>query len=265
MKAYYDLLSWVFWHGQEISIRGLKIKELINETLRISGTNFYAVPEIRPISKVVPYLMGELAWYFSGSNDVNGILRYSKFWDKIKNPDNSVNSNYGYNVFYKKNQFHKTQYEWVKEQLIKDKSTRKAIILYTDQENCFDTNRDFVCTQLQHFFIRNNELFSIVYIRSSDMIKGLTYDMPFWSIVQNQLYLELLNVYPYLKLCEIVVHFGSIHIYETDFKLVESILSSSRQDSILVYLNQVIPLGESQKWYEENLPSIINMHFIDAK
>jgi len=261
MNEYFDLLKKVYYFGENIKVRNFYVKELINQRIVVSNkNNFYSLKNVRDFNVISRYLIGELSWYFSGDINVKGILKYSKFWDKIKNFDDTVNSNYGFLVFYKKNKYNITQFNWALSQLLKDKNTRKSAILYADSEYCFQENLDFVCTQLQQFFIRDNVLDSIVYIRSSDMIFGLTFDIPWWSIVQQYMLLLLNSKFNYnLCLGRLFINFGSVHLYERHFNMIEKMVNSNNIKQHFVKLNEIIPLGKSQYWYEKNINKYIEI------
>jgi thymidylate synthase len=250
---YYSLLKEIYENGKEYEIRGLKTKELLGVRLTVTDYNFFSFVLSRDIDLVKKYFFGELAWYLSGSTDVKDIMKYSKFWDKIKNPDETVNSNYGYLIFHKENKNRLTSFEWVVRSLIKDKYSRQAIALYNDRDYYYDYNKDFVCSQLQHFFIRDNKLISFVYLRSSDAILGLTYDIPWWSFVHQQVLLRLKDVYPELILGEMEVTIGSCHIYENKYSLVEQMLYHDNMQKYFVKLNVQAPLRQKMSWYEEHI------------
>ena len=252
-ESYEQILKEILLNGENISTRGLVTRELINITIRIDSlhTIFHSIT-VRPYNQVKKYLLGELCWYFSGSKNVNEIIKYSKFWDKLKDDENKVNSNYGYLVFYKENKYELTQYNWCKKTLEQDVNSRQAIIMYNQPEYFYKENKDFICAQLQHFFIRDNKLSSIIYIRSSDAILGLTYDIPWFSLVQQYLCLELNMKYDKLMNGNLTVNIGSSHIYENKIALVKSMLSNGIEKEVLL-LKKVIPLFNSQKWYEDNL------------
>lgn len=253
--SYHSLLKSLHLCGNEVTVRCLKTKELINTQFVIKDYNFYSC-ESRKLETILDYLYGEFAWYFSGSRNVNDISKYSKFWLKLKNEDNTVNSNYGWLIFYKGKQ---SGFDWSYNQLIKDINSRKAIILYNDRDCYYDNNKDFICTQLQHFFIRNMTLYSIIYLRSSDCILGLTYDIPWYSIVHQQMYLKLLENYKNIKLGGIYVNIGSIHVYENKFNLLEKIVNSINNYYFIKLLSE-IPLHKSIKWYEDNLEKYLKIN-----
>jgi thymidylate synthase len=260
MKQYFELLKKIIDRGKIITSRGLETKELISEKIIISNKhNFYSVDKVRELSSIDKYLFGELCWYFSCNPKVDGILKYSKFWDKIKNEDGTVNSNYGYLIFGKKNKSGYTQFNWALDQLVSDKNTRKSIILYNDKDYFYTNNLDFVCTQLQQFFIRDGKLTSLVFIRSSDVIRGLTFDIPFWSIVQQRLLIHYnLLREDKIKLGELHIFLGSVHIYKEHYKLVNDMLNGEKRE-YFVQLNNFLPTGMNQERYEEIINKLIKI------
>lgn len=248
--CYQELLEDIYRHGKEIGPRGLKTKELRRVQLHIFGYNAIHTKEARPWKDIRAYLFAEMAWYMCGDRYVETILPHSKFWDKIKNADGTANSNYGDLVFYRQNKFGMTSFNWAFKELCKDKDTRKAICLYNDREFFFSENKDLICNQYQHFFIRDNLLECDVALRSSDAIFGLTFNIPWWSLVHQQLFLHLKPIYPELKLGNIVANISSAHIYENKFELVEKMLAEGIQDRFLE-LKKVIPLNYNFKFYNE--------------
>ena len=143
---YKELLANIYTNGSKTSPRGMETKEIINPKLVVDGWNFYASPHQRPYEMVEKYLIGELAWYMSGSIKAEDIVKYSKFWDKLKDQDGEVNSNYGYLTLYKPNNVGYTGYVWALKSLTDDKHSRQAIILYNDRDYYYDGNKDYICT-----------------------------------------------------------------------------------------------------------------------
>ena len=258
MNDYFKLLSKIYNDGQSITARGVTFRELIDQKIVIDPSyNYYSCPS-RHIENTSKYLFGELAWYLSGNRYINGINKYSKFWNQIANKDETANSNYGYLVFYRK-KYEFTNYEWCLNSLISDKHSRQAVMLYNSKEFYYEGNKDFLCTQTQQFFIRNNELISIVNIRSSDAIKGLTFDIPWWSLVQQKLLLDLKTVrHNNLVLGDLIINIGSAHIYNKDLELVNKMLLEDRKFYKIMLFNN-FKLVEDQKYYEDNLNCIVGI------
>ena len=257
---YFQLLKRIMTHGKIITCRGIKTKELINVTLDLDNYNFFYHPIHRTKEDVEKYLYGELAWYLSGERSIEKILPHSKFWENIRNPDNTANSNYGDLVFYRKNSLGITSYEWAKQQILDDKETRKAIVLYNDRELFYPNNKDLVCNQFQHFLIRDNKLNCIVALRSSDAIMGLSFNAPWWSLVHQQLWYEIKKKYPEVKLGWIKANLDSSHIYENKWELVNKMLSDDKAAYFYYKLCAELPIGESYEFYNANIKSAFNEH-----
>lgn len=250
MNDYFSLLKKVFHNGDIVTSRGLKTKELLNQVLYLDTYNTISVEGIRDWQDIQEYLYPELAWYMSGDRDITNILPYSKFWNQIRNADNTANSNYGDLVFYRKNIHGVTSFQWALNRLIEDKSTRKAIVLYNDRSFFFPGNKDLICNQHQNFHIRNNNLHCSVCLRSSDMVYGLTFNMPWWSFVHQTMFLILKDYYPELNLGTITAFLESVHIYENKFELVEKMIENAdKQEERFLKLRKLIIPGENFNSY----------------
>jgi len=219
--AYADWLYDILYNYEyETAPRGKKIREISNMCMIIGDPSYELFKNgVRNIP--LHYLAGELIWYFSGRNDVEFIKNYSKFWEHIKNPDGkTVNSAYGNLLFVEQ----PNQWYWAKNSLIKDKDTRQAILHFNKPQHQFEGNKDFVCTMYGKFDIRNDYLNFYIAMRSSDAIRGITFDIPFFILLQKAMLLELKETYPELKLGTFTFFTNSAHIYEEHFTLVEQML-----------------------------------------
>lgn len=239
-------------HGYTSKPRGLEIKELLGCCIKgkANKSQIIAFPAIRDVSNPEKseglYLMAELLWYFSGSDRSEFIGLFGDTWNRITNIDGTLNSNYGRSILYDSvNGAKYNKFDWMIRTLVKDKDSRQAIIPYANDRIYSDGfGKDFTCTQLQHFFIRNDTLHSIVYIRSSDSIFGLNYDIPFWSLTYQMAkkYLDenILNIAEYDKPSapykdgELTIFIGSSHIYSRHYELCKNICSQfyARDDNI---------------------------------
>ena len=59
-------------------------------------------------------------------------------------------------------------------------------------------------------------------MRSSDIWFGITYDIPFFTILMQVMRVQLLEKYPDLKLGTYTHHSVSLHMYERNFIAIES-------------------------------------------
>lgn len=261
MRHYIHLLKNLLEFGDKVTTRGLTTIELLNVHLTLEPYQvLYSEPNVRSLeTKILPYLRAELAWYFEGVASVSDIKKYAKMWESISNSKGEANSNYGKMVFYDRiHWFNSSYFDWCKIQLETDINSRKAIILYNRPEYFYDT-KDFICTQTQQFFIRDNKLSSTVYIRSSDAIRGLTFDIPWWSIVQQYLMLKLRAQYPSLELGQLTIFIGSSHIY-AEHKNLTRIMSKSKDMSFYnLELKTVPELNKSFVHYYETIMDHISI------
>ena len=90
-------------------------------------------------------------------------------------------------------------------------------------------NKDFVCTLNATFHIRKNRegieyLHMTTTMRSQDVWFGIIYDIPFYTLLQQQMHKHLRKYYPDLLIGDFRHYVLSEHIYEKDFKAVEDML-----------------------------------------
>lgn len=211
----------------ETAPRGLKIRECLNAVLELSNpsSNLFTC-EDKSLTLQTGYLKRELCLYLSGNNKSQYFAKASKFWDKIKNEDGTVNSAYGYLVFNTKNEHGFTQYDWVIKSLVEDKDSRQAIMHFNRTSHQTAGVKDFPCTLTATFHIRGNELLMTTVMRSNDVRKGLQYDLPFFTLLQRLVWLELKKTYPDLKLGKYTHLSQSLHVYESDFEYAEGIINA---------------------------------------
>lgn len=167
------------------------------------------------------YLSGETEWYESGSLLVKDIAKHSKFWNHLADSNGTVNSNYGFLTKIEKHAG-KSQLEWVIERLRQDPHTRQAIMNYNQPRHKYEGVKDFVCTISQQFIQRNGKLDSIVLMRSNDVIYGLSYDMPWFTGIQEQVSKET-----GIPMGKYHHYAASMHVYRRHFKMIEDIANAN--------------------------------------
>ena len=178
--------------------------------------------------KSIPYFAKELLAYFCGSLNINGKYGYglvnaSKFWDKISDDNDCINSNYGYYIFYQLTSENKTQLQWIREQFIKNIDTRRALININGIQHKIKT-KDFLCTVGILFRIENNILNCDVQSRSTDVITGLPYDMGFFSVI-TELLANLLTSDLNEKIIPgyVAMHSSFTQIYDKTAKIADKV------------------------------------------
>ena len=193
--------------------------------------------EVRDLPR--QYLARELSLYLGGVNLAYRFAKASKFWDKIKNPDGTVNSAYGH-ILFCENMFDKEKNQrvipgnrnlhsaWIYAlgTLVKDQYSRQAVLHINQRKHLImKDSKDIPCTMSLVFSIRDNQLNLTVHMRSNDVIKGTTFDIPAFMVFQQAMWLSLREIaYPDLNLGTYTHFVDSLHLYESNFELAEKML-----------------------------------------
>jgi thymidylate synthase len=263
---YIALLNLIMSHGQIIKTRNAETKEVMHVTLEIEN-NLYSFPGIRDLSFILNYWRREWAWYMSGNRDGAYIGEYAKLWARIKNEDGSLNSNYGHLVFYNRTPHlgkitadiqTLPPFEWAAQALEADINSRQGMVTYNTGAFNWVGNKDYICSQHQAFYIRRGQLDCYIALRSSDAIFGLTYNMPWWSFVHQQLFKRLKRTYPSLRLGELKVTIYSAHIYKEHYALVERMLAAEYKTHHALLMKEV-PLGFSAEYYFDTIDEYLQI------
>jgi len=230
--AYLKALEDVWFEPQfKSSPRGMACREIMNYTFTVKN------PDDSPIitqdlerNKVIEsYTAKEVQLYNSMTNRVEDFAKASKFWNKLANPDGTVNSAYGYLIWGNKSCGHPvfmtednklpefvTPWDWAKNSLIKDKDSRQAVMRFSLPEHQFPGNKDQTCTMHGNWLIRDDKLHLTVIMRSNDLMLGLVYDLPWFCSLMDRMVEELKYDYPDLTKGEYTHQSHSMHIYERD-------------------------------------------------
>lgn len=232
--AYRNVLLDIFNEGEEITVRGENVTELLNYGFTLTNPRNRLLNIPGRNEKMRRYIFGELMWYLSGSDKTDYISKYSKFWKNISDDGKHANSAYGKYIFGSMsrkgdgvnygcifdNCERYTQWEWCKELLTKDPNTREAVINIKPVQ-MYET-KDVVCTIALNFYIRYGKLHLTTYMRSNDVIRGLTYDVFMFTFLQELMAAEL-NV----ELGEYNHIVTNMHLYEDDYQLARTIVKQS--------------------------------------
>lgn len=207
-------------HGTKRITRGLGTLETSDEiclTLTDPTKSIITLPPRHKNNRIYQYLEAEFQWFLSGSLDIAPILQFSTFWQQICNADQTINSNYGYYAFFQKND-NLSQFEWCLEKLKKDPFSRQAVINFNQPRHKYAGNMDFVCTMGQQFIRRQNHLDSVVWMRSNDLIYGLTFNLPWFTYLHQRLAEELhlpLGKYSHIA--------STLHVYKKHYSMLRDL------------------------------------------
>ena len=170
----------------------------------------------------LPYAVGLLVWSLNGSDEAEWLSYYHP---NVKNifPDAShLSGSFGKRIFNYKN--HLNQANEVVNKLRKHPTTRRTSILISEPNDHKGENIEFPCAIATQYFIRDNKLHSITFMRAQSAMAVMPYDVFLFMNIQifiaNQLGLE---VGCYTHNC------GTIHIYEDEILKTKEILNCEIQ------------------------------------
>jgi thymidylate synthase len=192
-------------------------------TVELIGTSFIADDDTIFGEVDFSYITREILWYESQSLNVNDIPGGPpKIWRDVADNEGFINSNYGWLMFSHENGH---QFERVLEHLQREPEGRRAVAIYTRPEMHWQWNadgrRDFICTNVVNYYLRDGYLHAIVQMRSNDAIFGYRNDYQWQSYILDQLSGRL-KVRP----GTIVWQAGSLHVYARHYHLLERFRST---------------------------------------
>lgn len=184
---------------------------------------------------IYEYSSAETVLFDNG--DRVGIKELSKVWQRIANPDGSINANYGYMVYHLKdagNQEFNTnflsQWEWAKERLLLLKKTSQAYLHFNRPKDQWSENLDQPCCLSIQFQIRNDRLSLYVNMRSNDLVYGVPYNMLYFVKLMHRMLAELQPTYPGLTIGDYIYHAVSLHFYLKHKDCVENMLGLAQSE-----------------------------------
>ena len=206
--------------------RGLDIHECLNVGLVIEdpSKNLFKYDD-KSLTMPTGYVKKEMCLYLMATDDAQMFAKASSFWNGIKTKQGKINSAYGNLIFNPSLKDGRSQFDWAFDSLKNDKDSRQSFMRFNNNNHQYDGNKDVPCTFTMSFHIRENKLHATTYMRSNDIIKGTTYDIPSFILFQHLMLLRLREAYPDLKLGTYQHFASSLHLYSSDFELVEKRLS----------------------------------------
>ena len=176
------------------------------------------------------YVDAEIDWYISMSTNINDIYKHREppaAWQYSANDYGEINSNYGKLIFDVK---YFGQFEMVGRELINNPDGRRATMVYNRPSIWVEYNEngknDFICTNAVTYYIRDNQLHSVVQMRSNDVVFGYKNDYACQKYVMKEL-CETINFSTEnmfeddIKPGNLIWQVQNLHVYERHFHLVK--------------------------------------------
>lgn len=206
-NGYLDLVFEVLKEGQETSPRGLKTREIEDAVISIADPyNTLPLGIGRNVNTGVGAV--EACQLLGGLSLPKLVLKIGPQFKSFTEDNGFFHGAYGLRT--------KGQYDVALERLRADPDTRQAVVtIWNPELDMLPGKRDYPCTILHQFRIRDGKLNMSVYMRSNDVWLGAAYD--FFQFTRVQIAMASLlgvDVGAYNH------HVGSLHMYETDVESV---------------------------------------------
>ena len=226
--------------------RGLKITEKLNNSWIIDMDDpIITLPE-RKLS--YSFMFGEAAWMLEGRNDVESVSKYVDGVKRFSDDGVTFFGAYGPKIV--------TQTSYVVDTLIKDNDSRQGVLnIWRENPR---SSKDIPCTLSLQFFLReasdNLWLHTVATMRSNDAWLGTPYDTFNFSAISFYIACCLNFRGLKCKLGSLNIQAGSRHIYENDFKKLDTIFNSNYHDESEISFNSLIEkYKDSPKKFISNL------------
>lgn len=231
---YKKLVSLVMDKGQDVVVNHQITKEIIGCSICLNNTNNYVLDFKHVDSKrhtdYERYLHNEIPWYESGC--LIAAHAPSSFWKKIADDDGKIQSNYGYMILFEKKPYCEsgiTSFLNALNILKDDKFSRQAILHYNLPQHYDTGTKDIPCTISTQIIIRNDLLQFLVFQRSSDLYKGLIYDLPWHCHLMRKFAQEINKDTAYnITLGSLTMVLGSVHIYDENISFFNKYLKEEK-------------------------------------
>lgn len=229
--TYRFLLKDCLEGGSHVAPRGKRTKELDDVFITLPG---HLAPSVIEGRTDPAYMANEIAWYLQGSKDPTRVAEHAKMWDNCRNPDGTVNSNYGVAVFdAEKRDFGKelgSEWLWSLERMKEDRDTRQAVMVIHRPQHHWNGNKDLPCTLNIRFRIQRDALVTRAHMRSCDLWWGLPYDIAWFQVMHRGMWDALDQCSVKTRLGDLHIQLDSAHLYERHWEKAHA-LTLDRMDT----------------------------------
>lgn len=216
-EAIVDAYHMIKFHGSEVTVRGMKTKELEDVTFEFSSPHFCWTYGLRKSMKHVIGVAEAMQLIGAFSDPV----RMCEIAPNMKAfLDGGIfKGAYGIRAG--------AQIDKIVELLKNDPETRQAVVVLRDPyRDLFEKSKDVPCTIAMSFRIRNGKLNMTTHMRSNDLVWGFPYDVIQFCLLQMTIAEEL-----GIENGTYTHHADSLHIYERHAKMMQECVSKFNEEA----------------------------------
>lgn len=235
---YEDLLKQVMNHGvTELNARtGAHVRALPNQVVEIDCG--IALPTCG-LRRVFPHVAAaELAWTLSGKKSIQWLVNYTKMWNNFQEEDGTIEAAYGYRW---RTHFKRDQLFQAIDALRQDRSSRQVVVLAWDPAEdglMARKKKNVPCPLGFSINIIGNKLNMGVYVRSSDLVVGLPYDVMHYALLLDAIREELAMTtadWRDLVRGSLMMTLTHAHVYDQHFDLAWRMLDNPPEPSLTIF------------------------------
>jgi thymidylate synthase len=206
--------------GFRLTVRGEEVQEIRNRITILQrpkerclflpqrGNNVFAA-------------LAETFWVIAGRNDVDWLSHYLPRAKDFSDDGKHWRGGYGPRL---RNWGGVDQLEQVKDLLLQEPLTRRAVMSLYDPGKDFVASKDIPCNNWLHWLCRDERLHLNVAVRSNDVIWGFSGVNAFeWSILQ-----EMMAFWAGKQQGELTFIASSFHVYQRHYSLAEKLVQNFR-------------------------------------
>ena len=193
--------------GEISQPRGMLIKEILNSHTEVDMK--YPILSIPERNLGYKFMFRESWYILDGRNDVESIKDYSKIISTFSNNGIFFDGSYGVKVL--------DQLSYIVDTLMQDIDTRQAVLTIWRPNP--RPSKDIPCTISIQWLIRNNKIYCIDTMRSSDIWLGVPYDVHNFTMITGFIMLMLREKgINNLELGKLYLNAGSQHLYDNNWE-----------------------------------------------
>jgi thymidylate synthase len=226
--------------GETIVVRGSEVKELRNRvTVLTSPRERCLFVPFRRNSVIAS--VAETLWVLSGRDDIAWLSAYLPRAPDYSDDGRTWRGAYGPRL---RNWLGVDQFARVRDLLIADLPTRRAVMSIFDPSRDFAQSKDIPCNNWLHWMVRGNRLHLNVAVRSNDVWWGFSGVNSFeWSVLQ-----EAMANWVGATVGELTFLATSLHLYERHYAAAERAAAAFR--GITCYDFGIPPAPFTPAWSE---------------
>lgn len=208
--------------------RGLPTRELLGGAIKIADPRKRLV--LRPNRQrwSLAFAMAEYLWYMRADNSLDTMAFYAPGIRAFSDDGKTLHSAYGNRIFGGHGHVGFDQWQMVKALLVQDPDSRQAVIQIRTPQDSMVKTKDHPCTIALQFLQREGRLHLVTMMRSNDIIVGTPYDIFSFTMMQEQMALELdLDLGAYFH------QVGSWHLYDKQIRVAEEMVDITERPAAM--------------------------------